>query len=50
MLFFDDESRNIRDLEKVGVVSILVNDGVGRTVVREGIERFIRERDVCLKS
>lgn len=32
MLFFDDESRNIRDLRKLGVESILVDSDVGVTM------------------
>lgn len=31
MIFFDDESRNIRDLRQFGVESILVNSDVGVT-------------------
>ena len=32
MLFFDDESRNIRDLRQVGVESVLVDPDVGVTM------------------
>lgn len=42
MLFFDDEDRNIKDLTKVGVTSILVRDGVNRKVVQNGISRFLK--------
>lgn len=31
MLFFDDESRNIRDLKTVGVESVLIDSDVGVT-------------------
>lgn len=31
MLFFDDESRNIRDLKTVGVESVLIDQDVGVT-------------------
>lgn len=31
MLFFDDEPRNIRDVKKLGVESVLVNSDVGVT-------------------
>lgn len=32
MLFFDDESRNIRDMRQVGVESVLVDPDVGVTM------------------
>lgn len=44
MIFFDDEQRNISDLTKVGVLSILVPDGLTHKVVQEGIQRFSTER------
>lgn len=40
MLFFDDEDRNIHDLTKIGVTSILVRNGVSREVVKNGLSRF----------
>ncbi|XP_069703410.1 magnesium-dependent phosphatase 1 isoform X3 [Periplaneta americana] len=40
MLFFDDEHRNIRDLEAQGVVSILVKNGVNMKVIEEGLKTF----------
>lgn len=40
MLFFDDEHRNIRDLEQLGVVSILVEDGISLEVVEKGMEIY----------
>ena len=40
MLFFDDESRNIRDISKLGVTSIFVSDGVNRRLMAEGFEKF----------
>ncbi|XP_050312106.1 magnesium-dependent phosphatase 1-like isoform X2 [Anthonomus grandis grandis] len=43
MLFFDDESRNIYDLERLGVVSVLVKHGVTQQVVDEGIQKFIKK-------
>uniref|UniRef100_A0A1Y1KMZ2 Magnesium-dependent phosphatase 1 n=1 Tax=Photinus pyralis TaxID=7054 RepID=A0A1Y1KMZ2_PHOPY len=43
MLFFDDESRNIRDLKEVGVTSILVKDGVDAKVVEMGIREYRNE-------
>ncbi|XP_066261815.1 magnesium-dependent phosphatase 1-like [Euwallacea similis] len=44
MLFFDDESRNIRDLNQVGVVSILVRNGVTMHVVEQGIKNYVKQR------
>lgn len=44
MIFFDDEDRNIKDLEKHGVVSILVKNGISKNVIQEGIERFANLR------
>lgn len=44
MLFFDDEHRNIIDLNKIGVVSILVEDGMTFQELERGIEEFQRQR------
>jgi len=41
ILFFDDEMRNIRDLESIGVKSILVDDGIDNEVINLGIKTFI---------
>lgn len=41
MLFFDDESRNIRDLKQSGVVSVLVENGIDLRVINDGINQFI---------
>lgn len=41
MLFFDDESRNIYDITKLGVVSILVKNGVTMHVMEQGIQKYI---------
>ncbi|XP_011315302.1 magnesium-dependent phosphatase 1 [Fopius arisanus] len=43
MIFFDDEDRNIRDLSEVGVLSILVKNGVTDEVVREGLDKFAKK-------
>ncbi|XP_033221553.1 magnesium-dependent phosphatase 1-like isoform X2 [Belonocnema kinseyi] len=43
MLFFDDESRNIADLTKLGVLSILVKNGVSHAVIKEGLAQFSRK-------
>lgn len=42
MLFFDDESRN-KNVEPLGVVMKLVNDGVTREVIDQGVRKW-RER------
>lgn len=44
MLFFDDEHRNIQDLNKVGVLSILVEHGVNHQVIQDALEKFTKER------
>lgn len=40
ILFFDDEPRNIYDVERLGVVSILVEDGMTVQVLAEGMQKF----------
>jgi len=40
MLFFDDEHRNIVDLERLGVVSILVKNGMTMQVLMDGLKKF----------
>ncbi|KAG8033978.1 hypothetical protein G9C98_008459 [Cotesia typhae] len=40
MIFFDDEHRNIYDLTEAGVLSILVKDGVTKSVIAEGLNKF----------
>lgn len=40
MIFFDDESRNISDLTSVGVMSILVDDGVHFDLVKNALRKF----------
>jgi magnesium-dependent phosphatase 1 len=42
MIFFDDEQRNITDLKTVGVLSILVKNGVTRKVVQDALAKFAR--------
>jgi len=44
MIFFDDESRNISDINRIGVVSVLVRNGVSKDVVQKGIQQYIKER------
>ena len=40
MLFFDDEERNKRDLDKIGVYTEMVRDGVNKKVIKKGLEMF----------
>lgn len=40
MLFFDDEQRNIIDMEKEGVKCVLVRDGVNMQLVKDSIDKF----------
>ena len=40
MIFFDDETRNINDVSKLGVLAILVENGVTHKVVNEAIAKF----------
>lgn len=40
MLFFDDEPRNIIDMEKEGVKCVLVEDGVNLQLVKDSIQKF----------
>ncbi|CAH1971685.1 unnamed protein product [Acanthoscelides obtectus] len=40
MMFFDDDKNNIRDISSMGVVSILVREGITKQVVDDGIRQF----------
>ncbi|MED6134317.1 hypothetical protein PIB30_035974 [Stylosanthes scabra] len=40
MLFFDDEDRNIGAVSKMGVTSILVDNGVNLAALRKGLSTF----------
>ncbi|XP_033024791.1 magnesium-dependent phosphatase 1-like [Lacerta agilis] len=40
MLFFDDESRNIYDVSKLGVTCILVPNGMNLSLLKQGLEAF----------
>lgn len=44
MLFFDDEHRNIADLERLGVVSIMVKNGMTVKVLMDGLKTFSDRR------
>eukprot|EP00249_Psilotum_nudum_P027469 c35176_g1_i1 orf=361-861(-) len=40
MLFFDDEDRNTQTVSKMGVTSVLVNNGITLEVLEEGLRNF----------
>lgn len=42
MLFFDDEDRNIQSVSRMGVTSILVEDGVNIKALRLGLAKHAR--------
>ncbi|CAH1269152.1 Hypp4110 [Branchiostoma lanceolatum] len=44
MIFFDDEERNIYDLNRIGVLSLQVDRGLTLEVLQNGLEKFARER------
>ncbi|XP_050540551.1 magnesium-dependent phosphatase 1-like [Daktulosphaira vitifoliae] len=40
MVFFDDEHRNIVDLERLGMVCVLVKKGITMNVLMDGLKKF----------
>lgn len=42
MIFFDDEQRNISDLDKVGVFSVLVTNGITEEVIDQSLKMFAK--------
>ncbi|XP_004504843.1 uncharacterized protein [Cicer arietinum] len=44
MLFFDDDNNNIKGVSKLGVTSILVNNGVNLGAFREGLTKFSQNK------
>ncbi|XP_020220930.1 magnesium-dependent phosphatase 1 [Cajanus cajan] len=50
MLFFDDENRNIQAVSKMGVTSILVDNGVHLGSLREGLTQFSRNWNASQKN
>ncbi len=50
MIFFDDEYRNIRDLERLGVLSILVQNGMNMDLLNQGLKLFEGKRSKSSKS
>ncbi|XP_038978153.1 magnesium-dependent phosphatase 1-like [Phoenix dactylifera] len=47
MLFFDDEGRNIEAVSKMGVTSILVDNGVNLEKLRSGLRKFAHASVSC---
>lgn len=45
MLFFDDEERNIIDINRIGSVAVLVDQEINTNVVAEGLEYFVRKQN-----
>ncbi|XP_041994181.1 magnesium-dependent phosphatase 1-like [Salvia splendens] len=50
MLFFDDEDHNIQAVSKMGVTSILVDDGVDLGALRQGHIKFSQSRSALEKN
>ncbi|KAJ8919822.1 hypothetical protein NQ315_006351 [Exocentrus adspersus] len=44
MMFFDDENRNIRDVNELGVTAVLVKNGVSKKVVDDAIQEFVSNK------
>lgn len=42
MLFFDDEYRNKVDLKKIGVHTVMVENGVTEKVVNDGLKEYAK--------
>lgn len=40
MIFFDDETRNIIDVGKLGVHAVLVRDGITHHVIKGALQSF----------
>ncbi|KZV39163.1 Magnesium-dependent phosphatase [Dorcoceras hygrometricum] len=50
MLFFDDEDRNIDTVSKMGVTSILVENGVNLGAFRQGLSSFSQNKSLLEKN
>ena len=44
-IFFDNESRNCRDVEKLGVTCVYTPDGMTEAVWKKGLEEFKTAQD-----
>lgn len=43
MIFFDDEHRNKRDLDTIGVHTVIVDDGITEAIVKNSLEKFSKK-------
>ncbi|KAL6531719.1 hypothetical protein OROMI_028082 [Orobanche minor] len=50
MLFFDDEDRNIEAVSRMGVASILVDDGVNLEALENGLSKYSKNRSALEKN
>ncbi|KAB2634867.1 magnesium-dependent phosphatase 1 [Pyrus ussuriensis x Pyrus communis] len=50
MLFFDDENRNIQAVSKMGVTSILVDNGVNIGALRQGLTKYTENVNTSEKN
>lgn len=41
MIFFDDEERNIKDIKRLGIVSIFVKNGMTKDIIKYGISKYL---------
>jgi hypothetical protein len=48
MLFFDDEPRNIYEVQRFGVVAYLVEDGITMRNFIEGMIKFSDKKTECM--
>ena len=46
MLFFDDEQRNITEINSLGVCCIHVTQGLNHQLFRQGLDRFINKTEL----
>lgn len=44
IIFFDDEGRNIRDVSELGVLSIMVKNGITKELVKDGLKMFAKRK------
>ncbi|XP_025115930.1 magnesium-dependent phosphatase 1-like isoform X1 [Pomacea canaliculata] len=49
MIFFDDEHRNVVEVEQLGVLCIFVEDGVTKSLVQNALEQFANKRKMSSK-
>ena len=44
MLFFDDEHRNIEDINKIGAVAFLVKNTMTHSTIKQGLQEFAERK------